>query len=137
MRLLRHILSQRGFTLIEAVMSIVIGGFILISLGLETGAMLSSDNRYRIYAANAVREELEILRNTNYDTFVALGSSSSFSNAQTVKIPNMTATRSIATTSFGSDIRKLTLTVSWTSRTGIALKESLTTYVTRKGLNGS
>jgi type II secretory pathway pseudopilin PulG len=132
-------LDTKGFTLVETVISVVLGTFVIVSIGfaLESGIFTATDNRSRLYGLNALQKELETLRQMNYDSFVALGASSSFSNSQLSKLSAGTGTRSIAATSFGDDIKKLTLTVTWTGRNGSSLSKSLTTYVTRKGLNGS
>ena len=130
--------NKSGFTLVEAVMCIVIGTLILAAVadGLKAGSYLGGNNRYYIYGTDALMEELENVRNMNYDTFVALGGSSTFTNTQLAKLPGGSGSRTIAN-SFGSDIKKLTLNVSWDSRNGKTMNQSLTTYITRKGLNGS
>lgn len=132
-------LGAKGFTLVETVISVVLGTFVIVGIGfaLESGIFTSTDNRSRIYSLNALRKELETIRQMNYDAFTALGASSSFSNSQITKLSGGAGSRSIAATSFGDDIKKLTLTVSWTARDGTALSKKVTTYVTRKGLNGS
>jgi type II secretory pathway pseudopilin PulG len=131
--------ADKGYTLVETLVSILLGALVIagVAFSLDSGHFITGDNHSRVYAENAMREELETLRRTNYDTFVNLGATSSFSNAQLVKLQSGSGTRSIASTSMGADIKKLTLTVSWKSRSGRTLNESLTTYVTRRGLNGS
>ncbi|MBI4353270.1 MAG: prepilin-type N-terminal cleavage/methylation domain-containing protein [Candidatus Omnitrophica bacterium] len=131
--------GRKGYTLVETLISVALGLLVIVAIGLgvDSGVFLASDNRYRLYSLNAMREELEILRRMNYDTLVSLGTTSAFTNAQTAKLPSGSGTRTIASTSFGADIKKVTLQVTWNSRRGGTLNQSLTTYVTRRGVNGS
>ena len=130
--------GQKGYTLVETMISIGIGILVIAAVGstLDAGIFTAVDNRSRLYATNALREELETMRHTNFDTMVGYGASSSFANAQVTHLQGGSGTRNIAN-SFGSDIKKITLTVSWTSRQGRTLSQSLTSYISRKGLNGS
>jgi hypothetical protein len=130
--------NKQGYTLVETLVTIVLGAFVITGIGvtLENGVFLTQDNRSYIYSANALREEMETLRNMNFDTMVALGSSSTFTNAQLAKLRDGVGTVRIAS-SFGSDIRKVTLNVAWTSRNGRSLSQSMTSYITRRGINGA
>ncbi len=130
---------QRGFTLVELMISVVIGLLVItgIMVTLSTGTSSTADNRSRLYATNALRTELEVLRTTAFDTVVAMGSTSNFSNTQVAHLVGGTGTLAIGGSSIGQDIKKITMTVGWTSQDGRALSESLTSYITRKGLNGS
>ena len=130
--------NQKGYTLVETMISVALGTLVIAAIGstLDAGIFTAVDNRSRLYATNALREELETLRRTNFDTMVNYGASSSFSNAQVTHLDGGSGTLAIAS-SLGSDIKKITLTVAWTSRKGQALSQSITTYISRKGLNGS
>ena len=130
--------NQKGYTLVETMISVALGLLVVTAIGstLDAGIFTAVDNRSRLFATNALREELETLRRTSFDTIVALGSSSSFTNAEVTSLDGGSGTLAIAS-SFGSDIKKATLTVGWTSRKGQALSQSMTTYICRKGLNGS
>ncbi len=130
--------NQKGYTLVETMASIGIGVLIISAVGstMDAGIFAATDNRSRLYSTNALREEMETLRRTSFDTIVAYGASSTFTNAQVTHLNAGSGTRGIID-SFGADIKKVTLTVSWTSRRGQSLNQSITTYVSRKGLNGS
>ena len=130
--------NRHGFTLIEVILAITIGTLAIVSMGplLSNGMRTGAENRLHLYALNALREEIENLRDTNYDTLVGYGSTSSFSNAQLLKIPGAVGTRTLAN-SLGSDIKKLTLTVTWTTHFGASQSQSLSTRFTRIGLNRS
>ena len=130
--------KQKGYTLVETMVAIAIGVLVIAAVGstMDTGIFTAVDNRSRLYATNGLRKELETLRQTSYDTIAAYGASHSFSNAQVTVLDGGTGTINVAS-SFGDDIKKVTLSIGWTGRRGQALSQSITTYITRKGLNGS
>ena len=128
--------SSKGYTLLEALIAVAIATMVFTSMGyvLSHGFLMSDENRRHLFATNALRKEQENLRLLTYDNFLALGGSSTFTNSDLAKIVGGTGSRTVVN-SFGADIKKVTLTVSWTSRNGQALTESFTTYVTRIGIN--
>ena len=130
--------DRGGYTLMETVISVAIGLMIIVSVGtaMELGIFAATDNRGRLSATNALREELETLRRINFDTMVAYGANSNFTTPQIAQLPGSVGTRAIVA-SFGADIKKVTLTGSWQSRRGVTLTQSLTTYLSRRGLNGA
>lgn len=130
--------GKRGFTLLEVVIAIMLATMAFAGMGyvLGHGFWLGSENRYHLYGLNALRDEVETIRLMNYDAFVVLGGSSTFTNSQVAKLPSGAGTRTIVN-SFGSDIKKVTLTVTWLTRSGRTITENATTYVTRIGINRS
>ncbi len=130
--------SSKGFTLLEVLIAVAIATMAFTSMGyiLGHGFLMADENRSHMYAMNALRKEMENIRSIDYDTVAALGASSTFtdSGGPLSKLLNGTGTR-ILQSSFGDDIKKITLQVSWTARSGRTLTESLTTYVTRVGIN--
>lgn len=131
--------AKNGFTLVEVMICIVLGTFAILSMGtlFDSSFLLASANRQHLYAMNALREELEVLRDTPYNTVEGYGASSTFTNTQLAKLHSGTGTRTIANAFSSSQIEKITLTVSWTLSSGLTKTESLTTYLTRIGLNRS
>ncbi len=129
---------QKGFTLVEVMISAAIGLLVISSIGivLDNGILMSTDDRSQIYALSALEEEIETLRRTSFDTLVGYGATSTFTNAQVAKLTSGTGTRSVAA-GLGSDMKKVTLTVQWRSRNGRTISEKLTTYISRSGVNGS
>ena len=130
--------NRQGFTLVEALISMAIGLIVIESFGimLSHGALMSKDNRSQIYADNALREQLEVVRRTNYDTLAGYSSPQTFTNAQITKLRSGAGSMTIAS-SFGNDIKKIMMTVTWRTKNNRLMTKSLTTYATRRGLNGS
>jgi prepilin-type N-terminal cleavage/methylation domain-containing protein len=127
----------RGFTLVEAMICLVIAGLAFAGTAqiIGSGGRLSTINRTDFYAANALRQEAEALRNTSFDTVAAMDGAT-FTNDQIDKLNDGSGGIAVAD-SFGSDIKKVTLSVSWTAKNGADRSKSLTTYVTRSGINGA
>ena len=124
--------GERGYTLLEVLIAVGIATIAFTSMGfiLSNGFLLASDNRQNLYSVNALREQIETIRTTDYDSIT----NGTFANAQLAKLPSGAGTVTIAS-SFGPDIKVVTLTVSWTSRSGRTITESATTSVTRIGIN--
>ncbi len=130
--------NQKGYTLMETMVAVSLGVIAIAAAAstMDSGIFIRTDNRSRLYATNALREELEILRNTAFDTVTGYGANSTFTNAQVTQLVSGAGTRTIAN-SFGADIRQVTLTVSWRSRRGTTISQSITTLLSRRGLNGT
>ena len=129
--------GSRGFTVLESVIAILIGTMVIVSMMyvLAHGFRLADDNRSHLYAINALRSEVEFLRPQHPDNITALGASSTFTNAQIVKLHNGSGTRAIVN-DLGSEHKKVTLTVSYNERSGRTVSEDVTTHFARRGLNG-
>ncbi len=117
-------------------MSILLATLAFASMAfvLNNGFRTAAENRTRMYAENAIREEMEIIRSMTYSSIAALGDGSSFNNAQLGKLDQATGVRGIAN-AFDSNIKKITLTVTWTAPSGRVLTQSITTFVTQGGIN--
>ena len=128
--------NSHGYTVLEAIIAILIGALAITAMAfvLGHGFRLASDNRSHLYAVNSLREEEEVIRRLTFDTILGLGNSSTFTNTQLGKLQSGSGTRTIVN-GFGADHKKVTLTVSWAERSGRVVSESLTTDVTRIGIN--
>ena len=131
--------TKKGYTLMEVLVSMGLSLMVITSIGtmLSSGGSLSTDNRSNLYAENALREEMEILRNTSFNTVANLNGTT-FTNAQLLKLKGGSGTIGIAS-SYGNDIKKVTLTVSWTARgvSSSTTSQKLSTYISRIGVNGA
>ena len=137
---MKFVRSQKGFTLIEAMLSVVLGttAIVSVALMLDNGIFLAKDNRSRIFAEQAIRAELAALRNSNVTSFSSLASSMSFSSKATTEINKLSSgTGTITVVSTHTDLKKVTILISWTARNGSSMSQSFTTYICRKGINGS
>jgi type II secretory pathway pseudopilin PulG len=127
--------SAKGFTIVEILVAIFILGTSLVSItlaftiGLDNIALIKE----RSVAIQAAQEGIELVRNTSFDSilnletdFYATGMDSLNSAAGSVTVDNPKGT---------ADMRRVTITVDWTSARGDAVSESLATYVTRGGIN--
>ena len=134
---------QKGFTLVEVCAAVVIGSLSIVSLGyaIDCSYMLQVDNRANIYAEEAVRKEIEILRNTSIDSVAAVGvtttvTSSTISEIAKLKSASMNYAVAAAVTgdATGTNIKKITVTVTWTGGLGTTYTQSGTTYMSRAGV---
>ena len=144
--------NEKGYTLVETLISITIGVLVIGAMAstMNTGFRSSADSRSRLYATNALREELETLRRANFDTIVT----GTFTNAQINRLNitdpaalvggNRTGSVTVAEVNPASpnaNYRRVTVSVTWTGATGttqqpVSITQSVTTIITRRGLNG-
>jgi prepilin-type N-terminal cleavage/methylation domain-containing protein len=130
---IRH--SRSGFTLVEVLVSVLI---LAVSL---TGALLVfsksnifiSEIQERLIANQAVKEEVEEIRDMSYASILALGNTFTTTSMDDLKSPVGTLTIDDALSN--DDIRRVTATLTWTSMRGRALSTSFSTYVTNLGIN--
>ncbi len=124
----------RGFSFIEAIVSIALLGVILIaSSAIVRGVPLMQDARDQQIALTIAQSELDALRALGY---AALPASGSFTDPTLSALASSTATMTIATsTSFGFDakIKRVDVTVSWLARDAARHSVLLTTLVTQIG----
>lgn len=127
--------SKRGLTLVEAlvatlILSIVIVG--VVALFAKTRDFLSQIKENSI-ANNTLNERLEEIRGMDYTSILALGTT--FTAAGFSQLKSATGSVTVDDPFSKSDIRRITLTVSWTSAQGRAKSKSLAMLVTNKGIN--
>ena len=137
-----RIKDERGYTLVETVIAVAVGLLVIAAIGstLDAGTFSMSDNRSRLYATNALRQELETLRRADYATILVYAAAANgvtiFANDQVARLTNGAGSRTVVA-SFGADIKRVTLSVNWTGRRGGNLTQSVTTLISRRGLNGA
>lgn len=125
----------KGFALIEAVMAAFILAISLFAVGTAVYSQFSAlnQNREKAIATLAAQEEIENIRGMSYDAILGLGSSFTASGFEYLKNPaGAVAVDNIYGT---SDIRRISVTVSWASIMGQRLEKKLATLVTRNGIN--
>lgn len=124
---------EEGLTLIEVLITIVIITGILISfLGCFIYGLNSiSRMKQTVIATQCVQEQLELIRNMSFDDILSLGSSFTNESLTPLQISSGIIT---VEDSFGSDIKKLTVSVLWVYR-GKQMRKDIVTYLTREGIN--
>ena len=125
--------GEGGFTLIEITLTILI--IVIVSIGIVSifshGFTVSTETREISIATQAAQEEIECIRD------MAFGSiTSSFTTSGFTHLTNPVGTVTVDTYIAGeNDIKKVTVTVSWTSAGGRSLTKSLVTLITREGID--
>jgi len=124
-------MKQRGFTIIEVLISILIIGVILILLqSVLRGGYLARNAKNQVVALTIVRNELEGLRAGGYD---ALPASGSFSDSLLSTLPGG-ATANITVSDYNDTTKQVSATVTWTDPGYSAASiVSLSTLVTKVG----
>lgn len=135
MKILKILGNRRGFTLIEAFVSTLILALSLFIVGLAIYAEfpIINQNREKAIATLAAQQEIENIRGMSYDTILALGSS--FTTESFSYLENPTGTLTVDSIFGDPDIRRVSVTVSWSSMAGGTMQKNLVTMVTRNGIN--
>ncbi len=124
---------EDGFTLIEALVTIMILAVVLIALFscFIYGFTVISRMKQASIATQCIQEELELIRNMPFNDILSLDSS--FTNESLPLLDDSSGILSLED-SGGDDIKKLTVSVIWSYK-GRQIRRDLVTFVTRKGIN--
>ncbi len=119
----------RGFSFIEAIVSIALLGVILIaSSAIIGGVPLMQDARDQQIALTIAQSELDALRALGYDVLPLTGT---FTDPTLASLASSTATRTIVT--FNAKTKRVDVTVSWSARDQTQRSLVLTTLITQIG----
>ena len=145
-------LRQRrtGFTLVEVMfgLTIVAVGFIGMVEGMVVGYEMLETAHQQTLAAQIMQGEVEYLRMQPWSTISSLTSASAtslsnyteFSGTSLATVTSGTTlkfARSVASTDPHTNLRQITMTVSWTSLTGKTHSRSCSAYIGKYGLSVS
>lgn len=138
---------RNAFTIIEVMIAMMICGIVLVSLyaGLSQGFKVTHSSRENLRATQVMLERLESIRLNTFDQlnspgfvptqpvlepYYLVGSNNNggFSYAVTVFLTNAPMA-----TSYSSDLKLVTVRVSWTTG-GILKKREMSTLIARNGL---
>lgn len=125
--------KSEGFTLIEVLVTIFLLAIVLISMisAFIYGFNILSRIKQVAVAAQIVQEEMEKIRNMDFDSILLLGSS--FSHEDLGQLLEGQGIRALEAGP-GDDIKKLSVSVTWKHR-GEPQRKDVVTYITREGIN--
>jgi len=124
---------QKGFSLIEVLIAIFILGVVSVTLisVFIYGFNVVFKTRQVSMATQIAQEEVELVRNMNYDDILLLGST--YTHDSLSELVNGAGALSIESGP-GDDIKKLTVSVTWDYQ-GTIMRKDVVTFVTREGVN--
>ncbi|HXI83085.1 MAG TPA: type II secretion system protein [Verrucomicrobiae bacterium] len=129
--------TKDGFTLLEAMIAVMILGFVLASVlvTVSQSARYLTDIRRTARASQVLQQEMEYIRLLDWNTLQSV--TNTFSDpSDTAHLYTGKVTQS-AYDAYGTTntIVKVTLTVSWTNQVNCVLTNTLTSLVGNGGLN--
>ena len=124
---------QKGFSLIEVLIAIFILGIVSVTLisVFIYGFNVVFKTRQVTMAIQIAQEEVELVRNMNYDDILLLGST--YDHDSLSELINGAGALSIQSGP-GDDIKKLTVSVTWDYQ-GTNMRKDVVTFITREGVN--
>lgn len=127
--------NNSGFTLVEVLITVMILSFVLTStvLAYTKSAIFMNDLREYTVVSQVLNEQMELIRDMPFDTVVS--SASGFSSNGFNEINNATGLITIEDPFSDNNIKRVTLSVSWQTPQGRNITRSLTTLISRDGIN--
>lgn len=124
---------QKGFSLIEVLIAIFILGIVSVTLisVFIYGFNVVFKTQQVSMATQIAQEEVELVRNMNYDDILLLGST--YTHDSLSELVNGAGVLSIESGP-GDDIKKLTVSVTWDYQ-GTIMRKDVVTFITREGVN--
>ena len=122
-----------GFTLIEVLITILMLTVVLTALlsCFIQGFDILTRMKQMTIATQSIQKELEIIRSMHYSDILSLDDT--FTNDNLTYLDNSSGIINLED-SVGSEIKKLTVSVTWMYR-GRQMRKEVVTYVTKKGIN--
>ncbi len=125
--------KKDGFSLIEVMITILLLTVVLSALlsCFIQGFDILMRMKQMTVATQGIQKELELIRNMHYSDILSMDNS--FTNDSFSFLENSSGIISLDD-SVGAEIKKLTVSVTWTYR-GRQMRKEVVTYVTKKGIN--
>lgn len=134
----RIIDPQEGFTLVEILVAVFVIAFSFMGtlLAFTKSSIYISNMRQNTIASQALQEEMEKVRDKDFNTILSEGNQT-FNSTGFSALKNATGNRYVMNDpNYNSiDIRKVTTTVAWDAMDGRNMTKSISTLVTRSGIN--
>lgn len=127
--------SEQGATLVEVLISVMILSVVIVGTValFARCSVFAAEIKNHAIVNNALNEEMEVIRGLAYSSITSL--SSTFTGTGFSLLHNATGTATVDDPFSNSDIRRVTLTVSWNTPQGKSMTKSLTAYFTNSGIN--
>ncbi len=125
--------KEGGFTLIEVLITIMMLAVVLtalLSCFIQAFDILTRMKQMTI-ATQSIQSELELIRSMHYIDILSLDNT--YTNDSLSYLENGSGVINLED-SVGAEIKKLTVSVTWTYR-GKQMQKEVVTYVTKKGIN--
>lgn len=125
--------KEGGFTLIEVLITIMMLAVVLtalLSCFIQAFDILTRMKQMTV-ATQSIQSELELIRSMRYNDILTLDNT--FTNDGLSYLENSSGVINLED-SVGAEIKKLTVSVTWTYR-GRQMQKEVVTYVTKKGIN--
>ena len=136
--MIRKTTPQDGFTLVEILVAVFVIAFSFMGtlLAFTKSSLYISNLRQNTIASQAVQEEIERVRDKEFNTILSEGNQA-FNSLGFSFLRNPAGNRYIMNDpSYNSvDIRRVTATVTWDARDGRSMTKSVSTLITRSGIN--
>jgi len=131
--------SRKGYTLVEVLISMVVLGIALVSVAMvfAQSTFMMVDIRQKAVAAECVQDEIEAIRSMSYADILLLNGTAFVAPAPPgiARFKNPVGAITVDNPLGLNNIRRVTVTVGWTSSSGAAMSRSLATLVTKSGID--
>ena len=126
-------LKKGGFTLIEVMITILLLTVVMSAIlsCFVQGFDILMRMKQMTVATQGIQKELELVRTMHYSDILSMDDS--FTNDSFSYLDNSSGIINLED-SVGAEIKKLTVSVTWTYR-GRQMRKEIVTYVTKKGIN--
>lgn len=140
----RKSVSSRAFTLIEVMVAMAITAVALTALYASTsfGFSLIKSTRENLNATQILMDHVETMRLHSYDVLLndrvnlPLSQPTNWNSLGIVYNVDMAIETNLPGFTYGSDMMKVTLTVTWTNDSGRIQSRKTETYVCKTGIQG-
>ena len=131
--------DKKSFTLIEALIGSLIMGMSLFAVGTAIYSQVTAlnQNREKTIATLSAQGEIENIRGKAFDDI----SSYTFDSVEAPglvylhKQPGVATRGAVVVSIFSTDIKKISVTITWVSINGKTLQSKLVTLITRNGID--